>query len=67
MLANIGAILITIPLLFLIIRYVSPYIIRLKYESKTLVRLFMLLPAIYYILEYAFTVYTTLLYTGGAA
>ena len=66
MLANIGAILITIPLLFLIIRYVSPYIIRLKYESKTLVRLFMLLPAIYYILEYAFTVYTTLLYTGGA-
>lgn len=66
MVANIGAILITIPLLFLIIRYVSPYITRLQYESRTILWLFMLLPVIYYILEYTFTVYTDLLYTGGA-
>ena len=64
--ANIVAILITIPLLLLIIRYVSPCITRLQCESKTLLWLFMLLPVIYYILEYTFTVYTDLLYTGGA-
>lgn len=66
MFSNIGAILITIPLLLLIIRYVAPCITRLQHESKMLLSLFMLLPIIYYILEYSFTVYTDLLYTGGA-
>lgn len=66
MVSNIGAILITIPLLLLIIRYVAPCITRLQHESKMLLSLFMLLPIIYYILEYSFTVYTDLLYTGGA-
>ena len=63
MVSNIGAILITIPLLLLIIRYVAPCITRLQHESKMLLSLFMLLPIIYYILEYSFTVYTDLLYT----
>ena len=66
MVSNISAILITIPLLLLIIRYVAPCITRLQHESKMLLSLFMLLPVIYYILEYSFTVYTDLLYTGGA-
>ena len=48
------------------IRFVSPYIIRLKYESRTTLLLFFLLPLVYYVLEYTFTVYTDLLYTGGA-
>ena len=65
--SNVASILITIPLLFLVIRFISPYIIRLKYESHTTLFLFFLLPLVYYVLEYTFTVYTDLLYTGGAA
>lgn len=34
--SNIASIIITIPLLVLVIRFVSPYIIRLKYESADL-------------------------------
>lgn len=64
--SNVASILITIPLLFLVIRFISPYIIRLKYESHTTLFLFFLLPLVYYVLEYTFTVYTDLLYTGGA-
>ncbi len=63
--ANITSICVTIPLLFLVIRYIAPYIIRLKYESEKTQLLFVLLPLSYYILEYTFTVYTDLLYTGG--
>ena len=62
---DIVAILVTIPLLWLIIRFLSPYIIRLKYENQTILFLFCLLPMAYYVLKYAFTVYTSLLYTGG--
>lgn len=60
------SILVTIPLMILVIKYMSPYIIRLKYESKKALLLFFMLPLAYYILEYEFTVYTDLLYTGGA-
>lgn len=63
--SNIVSICMTIPLLYLVIRYIAPYIIRLKYENKKTLLLFFLLPLSYYILEYAFTVYTDLLYTGG--
>ena len=52
--------------MILVIKYMSPYIIRLKYESKKALLLFFMLPLAYYILEYTFTVYTDLLYTGGA-
>ena len=50
--SNIASIIITIPLLVLVIRFVSPYIIRLKYESRTTLLLFFLLPLVYYVLEY---------------
>ena len=63
---DIVSIIITIPLLFIVIKYISPYIIRLKNESKTIISMFFLLPLTYYILEYAFTVYTDLLYRGEA-
>jgi hypothetical protein len=59
-------ILITIPLLVAIIRYVSPYVVRLRFESSRILRLFISVPLIYYVLEYIFTVYTDLLYRGGA-
>lgn len=65
--ANIVSILITLPLLFVVIKYISPHIIRLKYESGPTLCLFFLLPLCYYLLEYAFTVYTDFLYTGSAA
>lgn len=58
--------LITIPLLFLVIRYIVPHVVKLKQENKTTLLLFFMLPLIYYILEYTFTVYTDLLHTGGA-
>lgn len=58
--------IVTIPLLFLIIKYISPYVVKLKYESSPTLWLFLILPLVYYILEYTFTVYTDLLYTGGA-
>lgn len=62
----LSAILITLPILFLTANYIAPYVIRLKDESRATMILFFILPLAYYILEYAFTVYTDLLYTGGA-
>lgn len=59
-------ILITIPLLIIIVMYVTPYIVRLKFESNKILMLFISVPLIYYILEYILTVYTNLLYQGGA-
>lgn len=64
--ASFVSIVVTIPLLYIIIKFISPYIIRLKYESRTTLLLFVMLPLSYYILEYSFTVYTDLLYSGGA-
>jgi len=60
-------IVITIPLLLAIIKYISPYVARLKYESDKILKFFIMVPFIYYILEYILTVYTNLLYMGGAA
>ncbi len=60
-------ILITIPLLIVIIKYVSPYVAWLKFESNKILRLFISVPLIYYFIEYGITVYSELLYNGGAA
>lgn len=58
---------ITIPFLIVIIKYISPYVARLKYESDRILRFFIIVPLIYYVIEYILTVYTNLLYMGGAA
>ncbi len=60
-------IIITVPLLILIIKYVSPYVARLKFESTKILKLFISVPLIYYFVEYGITVYSDLLYKGGAA
>ncbi len=60
-------ILVTLPLLIVIIKYISPYVSRLKFEGDKILRLLLAVPLIYYVLEYALTVYTDLLYRGGAA
>lgn len=64
--ANLTMILVTIPLLLIVTHFFVPYIVKLKYENKTTLLLFFLLPLGYYVVEYTFTVYTDLLYTGGA-
>lgn len=64
--ANVVSTVVTFPLLFLVIHYMTPHIIKLRQESRTSQILLLLLPLSYYILEYSFTVYTDLLYTGGA-
>lgn len=65
LIADAATIIVTLPLLFLVVKYMAPHIIKLKHENKTILTLFLLLPLSYYILEYAFTVYTDLMYTGG--
>lgn len=62
--SDVVTIVITIPLLIVVIKYISPYIIKLENESKTILSIFFFLPLTYYISEYAFTVYTDLLYRG---
>ncbi len=64
--SSVTTIIVTIPLLFVVIKYISPYVVKLKYETLSMQWLFLVLPLVYYILEYTFTVYTDLLYTGGA-
>lgn len=64
--ANLTMILVTVPLLLIVTHFFVPYIVKLKYENKTTLLLFFLLPLGYYVVEYTFTVYTDLLYTGGA-
>ncbi len=51
----------------IIVRYISPYVVRLRYESNKILKLFISVPLIYYLLEYILTVYTDLLYRGRAA
>lgn len=56
---------ITIPLLLLITKYLSPHVRRLRYEDNRILMLFSSVPLFYYILEYILTVYTSLLHKGG--
>ncbi|RYD04111.1 hypothetical protein N752_16140 [Desulforamulus aquiferis] len=68
--ANISYIVqiaITLPLLFIIVKWVAPYVVRLKYENSKTLKLIIAVPMLYYFIEYTLTVYTNLLYTGGAA
>ncbi len=62
----IAQIAVTIPLLLIIIRYIAPYVARLEHEDNEILRLFIAVPLLYYFIEYGITVYTDLLYTGGA-
>ena len=42
--SDVVTIVITIPLLIVVIKYISPYIIKLKEESKNIISMFFLLP-----------------------
>lgn len=65
--ANLATFLITLPLLWFVIRYIAPHIVQLQYESRSVLTLFSVLLLFYYILEYTLTVYTNLLYTAAPA
>jgi hypothetical protein len=60
--AYIAQIIITIPLIYIICRYFSPFIAHLKDETKKTNRIFVIVPSVYYIMEYLLTVYSQALY-----
>lgn len=62
--APIIKILISIPLLILIFKYIRPYIIKVLAYSDTKIRFLLVIPLIYYVIAYLTTVYTQLLYTS---
>jgi hypothetical protein len=58
-------IIVTVPLLIVILKFINPYVTRLRFEDNKVLGFFIAVPLIYYIIEYYFTVYTDLLYQGG--
>lgn len=60
-------ILVTIPLLMLLIRYIAPAVTRLMFQSRRSLLMFGAVPFIYYVFDYTTTVYTGLLYSGSRA
>lgn len=64
-LQNLVELIITVPLLLLLLRFVSPTVCLLGERSRRLQVQFGLIPALYYIFDYATRVYTDLL-SGGA-
>lgn len=57
-------IIITLPLLIIIYRYLRPYINKLLVYSDEKIRILLIIPFIYYVIAYLTTVYTQLLYTS---
>jgi len=64
--AYVTEILVTAPLLFLICKHFTPHIVTIRNESKKLLRIFIIIPFFYYVMEYVLTVYSNLLYSGSA-
>jgi signal transduction histidine kinase len=55
-------IIITIPLLYLICRYIAPHIASLKNEPENVRAIFAVVPSLYYITEYAITIYSKIFF-----
>lgn len=58
---------VTIPLLFCILKYVSKPVYKLMKQSRKSQILFGIIPLFYYIFDYATTIYSDLLYMGARA
>jgi len=56
--------LVTIPLLILIYKYLRTYIIKVLLSSDGKIRFLLIMPSFYYVIAYLTTVYTQLLYTS---
>jgi hypothetical protein len=60
--AAIFKMIVSIPLLFVIYKYLRPYVIKILAYSDVKIRLLVIIPLIYYVIAYLTTVYTQLLY-----
>ena len=65
MVQSISEIIITIPLMLLLLKYVSPAVRSISYSSSWVQSQFCLLPAVYYIFDYATQIYTDLMTKGN--
>lgn len=62
---DIAELIVTLPLLFLLLRFFRPAILQLSEQPARLRWLFGIVPATYYIFDYGTRVYTDLLYSGS--
>lgn len=60
----VSELLITVPLLLLLLKYVSPAVRSISYSSTWMQPQFCLIPAVYYIFDYATHIYTDLMVEG---
>ena len=65
MVQDITEVIITIPLLLLLIKYISPAVRSVFYSTKWMQYQFCLIPAIYYIFDYGTQIYTDLMTQGN--
>lgn len=61
---EIAELMITIPLLLFLLKYISPAVRAISYNTKWMESQFCLIPAIYYIFDYATQIYTDLMTEG---
>lgn len=66
LLQDIIELAVTVPLLFLLLRFVAPAVCQLEHQPKSLQLQFGVIPAVYYGFDYMTMVYTDLLSSGGA-
>lgn len=64
MVQEIAELLITIPLLLLLLKYISPAVRSISYSNTWVQSQFCLIPAVYYVFDYATQIYTDLLVKG---
>lgn len=60
-------IVVSVPLLYFVLKYVAPVFTNLLTGSKKIIYLFGVIPFAYYVFDYMTTVYTNLLYEGSGA
>lgn len=64
MVQSVSELLITVPLLLLLLKYISPAVRSISYSSAWMQSQFFLIPAVYYIFDYATHIYTDLMVEG---
>lgn len=64
MMQGVSEIIITIPLLLILLKYISPSVRSISYSITWVQSQFSLLPAVYYIFDYVTQIYTNLLSVG---
>lgn len=65
MVQEIAEVVITIPLFFLLLKYISPAVRSVSYSTTWVQSQFCLIPAVYYIFDYVTQIYTNLLSSGS--